>query len=122
MAERGVSLARRQNFFLAGAGRVYAAAGRRPEALAVLEELKDRKAHAYVSPLSLAEIAAALGQTDEAFEWLERACQERTPFLVALGVAPFYDVLRADPRFPVVLEKVGLEGVAPPVRHRVDVT
>lgn len=119
MAERTLTLSRRQSFFLGYAGRVYAAAGRRPEAEAVVQELNARGSQTYVSPLCFAEIAAALGAIDEAFDWLERACQERSPFLVALGVAPFYDTLRADPRFPAILKKVGLEGVVAPRRSRI---
>jgi TolB-like protein/Tfp pilus assembly protein PilF len=118
VVDRAVTLSRRQSFFLGAAGRVYAAAGRDREADAVVQELHARESQTYVSPLCFAEIAAVRCQIDEAFRWLERACRERTPFLVAVGVAPFYDTLRGDPRFPAILGKVGLDGVLPPKRRR----
>ena len=56
-----------------------------------------------------------LGQTDAAFEWLNRACEEGVPALTVLAVTPAADPVRHDPRFAVVLKKIGLEGVSPAV-------
>ena len=53
------------------------------------------------------ELAATLGR--EAFEWLERAYEERDAFLVWVKLLPPYDPLRDDPRFDVLLEKMGLK-------------
>jgi serine/threonine-protein kinase len=116
-AERGMALARRQGFFLACAATVNAAAGERERAGELLRELHAQREQTYVSPLCLAEISAALGEIDDAFNWLECAFAERTPFLVALGVSPAYDRLRSDPRFPPLLRRVGLEGVRPAPRR-----
>jgi serine/threonine protein kinase/tetratricopeptide (TPR) repeat protein len=116
-AERALALSRRQGFFLACAATVYAAANERPRALELLHELRAQRAQSYVSPLCLAEVSAALGEVDDAFNWLESAFTERTPFLVALGVSPAYDSLRSDPRFPPLLRRLGLEGVRPPSRR-----
>jgi tetratricopeptide (TPR) repeat protein len=116
-AEQALTLSRRQNFFLGCAGRAYAAAGRHRESEAILQELHTRASNAYVSPLCFAEIAAAAGRNDEAFSWLERACVERTPFLVSAAVTPFYDALRDDPRFPAILNRVGLAHVRAPQRR-----
>jgi hypothetical protein len=57
---------------------------------------------------SLAQLYAGLGEQDQAFAWLERAYQEHDFALTALRVSPFYDPLRADPRFAQLLKKVGL--------------
>ncbi len=116
-AEHGMALARRQGFFLACAATVHAAAGERQRAEELLNELHAQREQTYVSPLCLAEISAALGEVEDAFNWLERAFAERTPFLVALGVSPAYDSLRSDPRFPSLLRRIGLEDVRPAVRH-----
>jgi serine/threonine-protein kinase len=117
-AERAVALSRRQGFFLACAGCAYAAAGERERAEDVIDELHRQRKQGYVSPLCLAEISAALGDVNEAFTWLERALEERTPFLVALAVSPAYDSLRKDSRFPGFLKRIGLAGVAPPSHRR----
>ena len=110
-AEQAIVHSRRQSFFVSCAACCYAAAGRRPEAEQLLQELNRLREQQYVSPLCLAEIATAMGNVDEAFRWLEEAMTERTPFLVALGVSPAYDGLRHDPRMPALLKRIGLEGV-----------
>jgi serine/threonine protein kinase/tetratricopeptide (TPR) repeat protein len=116
-AERALALSRRQGFFLACAATVYAAANKRQRAEELVSELRAQRELSYVSPLCLAEVSAALGDVDDAFNWLESAFAERTPFLVALGVSPAYDSLRSDPRFPSLLRRLGLGGVRPPSRH-----
>ena len=117
LADRALTLSHRQSFFLAFAGRLYASAGRIAESDAIVAELRARAPQAYVSPLGFAEIAIAAGRFDEAFSWLDRAYKERSPFLVALGVAPFYDAVRGDPRFMTMLERLGLGDVRPPRRR-----
>ena len=63
---------------------------------------------ALVSAMEIAYVHAALGQMDVAFEWVDKAVAERTPFLVLLRVDPRADPLRADPRFAVLLKRIGL--------------
>jgi hypothetical protein len=53
-------------------------------------------------------IYAGLGESDQAFEWLERAYQARDPKLPFLKVHPRWDSLRADPRFDDLLRRMGL--------------
>ena len=59
-------------------------------------------------PLSLALAHAAAGQTDEAFEFLEKAWRIREQWLVFLRVDPRFDPLRADPRFEEMARRIGL--------------
>jgi hypothetical protein len=56
----------------------------------------------------MAEIFTQLGETDQAFEWLDKAYQEHSFWLPFLKVHPHLDPLRADPRFDVLLARVGL--------------
>ena len=57
-----------------------------------------------------AVVSAALARTDAAFQWLEKAFAERNPMLRVLGADPRLDCLRSDPRFPALLERIGLAG------------
>jgi serine/threonine protein kinase len=62
----------------------------------------------YISPIALATNYAALGQKDEAFEWLEKAYEERTPGLLDLGLDPDYDNLHTDKRFQNLLRRINI--------------
>jgi hypothetical protein len=51
---------------------------------------------------------AALGEADAAFEWLDRAVEDRRGWLAYLKVEPLLDPLRSDARFGRLLEKMRL--------------
>jgi hypothetical protein len=72
-----------------------------------LEELKDLSKRRYVAPADMAKIYAALGEKDQAFEWLQKAYEVRSAWLVWLKVEPLWDSLRSDPRFADLLRRVG---------------
>lgn len=90
-------------------GYVYARAGRRADAQRVVAELEDRADAAYVGGSDLAAVYGALGDLDRAFQRLERAYEERDVSLVHLDDHVWFDPLRSDPRFDVLLERIGLE-------------
>jgi TolB-like protein/Tfp pilus assembly protein PilF len=92
-----------------GLANACAAAGRRDEALAVLDELKRRRDRQYVSPWGLASIYARLGERETALEWLECAYDEHDSTLVWIKVHPRFDALRAEPRFIALVRKMGLQ-------------
>jgi TolB-like protein/Tfp pilus assembly protein PilF len=60
----------------------------------------------YVRPSALARNYARLGRMDEAFEWLERAFEERDGNLAFIKTEPAYDGLRSDPRFQDLLRRM----------------
>jgi hypothetical protein len=45
---------------------------------------------------------------DAAFEWLDRAIEERAFIINEAKVSPHFDVFRGDPRFDAVLRKLRL--------------
>jgi len=63
----------------------------------------------YQSPLIIALNYALAGANSEALDWLERAVEQRNPWLPELRVDPGWDALRSQPRFIAVLKKIGLE-------------
>jgi tetratricopeptide (TPR) repeat protein len=87
----------------------YAHAGRRTEALRLLGELKRRRQTAYVPAGAFISTCLALGDYEQAFAWLERAYQEQSNLLQVLKVDPFFDPVRADPRFADLVRRVGLD-------------
>ena len=51
----------------------------------------------------------ALGNYEDAFVWFGRAYQEQSNILQYLKVHPFFDPVRADPRFAGMIHDVGLD-------------
>jgi eukaryotic-like serine/threonine-protein kinase len=49
-----------------------------------------------------------LGNADRAFEWLEKAYQDRRGWLAYLKIEPILDGLRPDPRFHRLLDRMRL--------------
>src|SRR5205814_5415345 len=89
-------------------GYAYAVSGKRNEALKVLDELSELSGRKYVSAYRLAAIYAALGDTEQAFRWLNRAYEERDGWLIWLKSDPVLDNLRSDERFTTLLGRIGL--------------
>jgi hypothetical protein len=52
---------------------------------------------------------AAVGNTDEALVWLERALQVRDSKMPLIAVEPIFDGLRANRRFTRLLSQIGLQ-------------
>lgn len=89
-----------------GAG--LAAAGRVSEARHILESLADDARFPRKPCWSIAWVHLGLGEVSEAFAWLARAVEERDPKIVFLRNKPFWDPLRADPRFDRLLQQMKL--------------
>jgi tetratricopeptide (TPR) repeat protein len=86
---------------------VLARAGRRREALTTLAELR-RVSKRDPAPIRVAMVHIGLGETDRSFEWLQKAFEARDWQMALLKVEPAFDGLRSDPRFPALVERVGL--------------
>ena len=93
---------------LARIGSVYAAAGKRDEAIKILEEVKALAGERYDLGVHIAAIYAALGNKDQAFAWLDNAYEAHAFVLIELKVDPKFDTLRADPRFADLLGRMRL--------------
>ncbi|HET7151875.1 MAG TPA: protein kinase [Candidatus Acidoferrum sp.] len=95
-------------FLLGVLGHAYASAGNKSDAQAVLQTLLARAKESYASPFDIALIYTALGDKDAAFAWLDKAVAERSTWLVYSKWEPRLDPLRYDPRFPKLLQRIGL--------------
>jgi TolB-like protein/tetratricopeptide (TPR) repeat protein len=105
--QRAVTLSGGSTEIQAWLGYTYAVAGKRDQALAILEQLKNRSKHEYVAPNRFAEIYTGLGDKDQAFKWWSKARDERSD-LIYLTVWPATDSLRSDPRYRELLRSMGL--------------
>jgi eukaryotic-like serine/threonine-protein kinase len=95
--------------YTAALARSYALAGRRNDAVRLLEQLLGESGHPYVNPYDLAAVYVALGETDLAFERLEHAYETNVSRLAFLRVEPMFEELRADPRFRDLARRLRLE-------------
>jgi tetratricopeptide (TPR) repeat protein len=86
-------------------GYILAKSGRTKEAEQVLSTLKGISKERYVPPYAMALVHAGLDQRDSAFEWLNRAQEERDVHLVWLPEDPKWDDFRGDARFRELLER-----------------
>lgn len=66
---------------------------------AILEKLKQTEAEHYMKPYFMAMAYVAAGEYDTAFEWFERAVEERNEWMIWFGVEPKLDSIRHDPRY-----------------------
>jgi hypothetical protein len=79
---------------------------RKPEAVALLDNLKNSSAPDYAHAIHIAMIYTALGDRDEAISWLKQGLEDR--FNPGVLTRPCFDPLRSDPRFQDILRRVGL--------------
>lgn len=86
---------------------VYACAGERDRARKIIDDLiaSDR---ADPVDVQIAQVYAAFGEFERAFEWLEKAFQRHSVWLMWTGVEPAFKALRSDERFHRFLNRMGL--------------
>jgi len=88
-------------------GMVYAAQGKRAQALQIIKELEEISGASLSQAHWIAKIYAVLNEKELSFSWLERG-------LAAGAIGPFYkdepvwDPLRNDPRFADLLRRMGI--------------
>jgi tetratricopeptide (TPR) repeat protein len=87
----------------------YALMNDRPTAEATLARLQAQGRTRYIDPFIYVAIHAFLGDTDRAFEWLERSYVERSYWMTGIRVQPVVDSLRGDPRFAEMLRRMQLD-------------
>jgi len=88
----------------------YALSGQSDKARESLSKLFEWIGDGYFSPTYIAEIYCALGDRERAFEYIEKAYQDRDASLVMPALAPpWCDFIKSDPRYKELMKKVGVE-------------
>ena len=92
----------------ASIGQDFATAGYKGVLRSWLDGLLEVSKHDYVSPYTVAQTYARLGEKEAAFTWLEKAYVVHDSRLASLKVDPGVDSLRGDRRFADLLFRLGL--------------
>jgi TolB-like protein/class 3 adenylate cyclase/Tfp pilus assembly protein PilF len=92
----------------ATASYVFGIAGLKQEARAALSELENIASVRYVCPYDFAAAYLGLGEKDRAFEWFNKAYDDRSVCMVWFKVDPRFDGIRSDARFKDLLFRMAL--------------
>ena len=106
--QRAIHLSPQTPRMQAALARTLALAEKRKEALELVRRLEDLAKRRYVSPFEFVHVHFALGQMDQGFRWLTKACQDRCFELILMRVDPRLDPLKTDPRFDAIASQMGL--------------
>jgi len=85
--------------------------GRPEEARQALERLLSFPSHDYVPSYFVALVHLGLHHDDECIQWLNRAADERSHWILFLNSDPIFDGVRSRVSFQQLLKKVGLNSV-----------
>jgi TolB-like protein/Tfp pilus assembly protein PilF len=102
--QKAIDIAGRTPLLVAILGKAYAVSGIKSEAEKLLRELQEKGRNEYVPPIYFAVFYANLGNIDEAFEWLDKAYEERHPSMIFIRVDSSWESLHSDPRFDKLIK------------------
>jgi hypothetical protein len=74
----------------------------------MIARLQEASKHHYVSAFDMATVFAGVGDSDTAFQWLEKAYAQRESQMAFLNITRRMNPLRSDPRFADLLRRMGL--------------
>lgn len=107
--QKAVELSNGDQGVRASLAHAFAVTGNRVGAETILRDLQHKSKDSYVSPYALATIYAGLGEKDKAFQYLEKAYDERSLDISwSLKSDLRIDNLRSDPRFQDLARRIGL--------------
>jgi len=93
---------------LSSLAHAYAITGKKKEGQEILKRLLEISGRAYVPAYDIAVVYMGLGEVDQTLEWLNRAFEERSGFLIYIKCDRCFDGLRSDPRYEALLKRIGL--------------
>jgi len=91
----------------AGLGHLYGIAGRRAEALKVLDTMNAMAGQHFVTAYAPALVYLGLGDRSQTLQWLQRSYEERASWMIWLLKDPRWDPMRGDPQFEAIVDRVG---------------
>jgi serine/threonine protein kinase/Tfp pilus assembly protein PilF len=106
--EKGVTLSGGSPHMRAALAQTFGTAGRKEEAVQILDDLTNLAKQKYVASYFFAEMHIGLGDNDRAIEYLEKSYEERSHWIIYLHLDPSMDALRSNTRCQDLLRRVGL--------------
>jgi len=88
-------------------GYAQARSGNAAKARELCGELTQLSRTQYVPAFSIALVYVGLDEQDRALDWLYKAYQERSSYMIFAKIDPLLDPLRSDPRFGALLHQMG---------------
>ena len=89
-------------------GNVYGVSGNHQHARVILDSLNSFATKKFVTSYGMALVYAGLGEKTKVYEWLNKAYDERSHWLVWLKTDPRWDEFRSDPQFAELLARISL--------------
>jgi len=88
---------------------VLAVAGRKVQAQKLIHNVEESTKDRYFCPYEIASAYVSLGDVDTAYRWFRKGVEERADCMPWLGVEPWVETFRSDPRYPTLLREIGLD-------------
>jgi Flp pilus assembly protein TadD len=88
---------------------VLAVAGRKEQAKTLIQEVEASTAGRYFCPYEIASAYVSLGDADTADRWFRKGLDDRADCMAWLGVEPWIEPFRSDPRYASLLREIGLD-------------
>ena len=87
---------------------VLAVAGQKAQAQELVRQLEDETRDRYFCPYEIGTVYVSLGNQDTANEWFRKGVRGRADCMAWLGIEPWLDPFRSDPRYKPLLRQIGL--------------
>jgi len=87
---------------------VLAVAGRTEQAKTLIRHVQDAAKHQYFCPYEIATVYVSLGDHDTAYDLFRKGTDEHADCMAWLGVEPWIEPFRSDPRYGSLLRDIGL--------------
>jgi tetratricopeptide (TPR) repeat protein len=91
----------------------HAVAGEKSSAREILSEIRRARSRKNMPSYDIAATYTALGESDQAMAWLNRACEERNMKIFTLTQDPRFDPLRQRSAFKEIVAQMGLQQYDP---------
>jgi serine/threonine protein kinase/Tfp pilus assembly protein PilF len=105
---KGLTLSEGESEMAGALGHAYGVSGKREEAEKALVDLKNRSTQHYVAPFDVALVYVGLGAKSSTFDWLDKAFEDHSTWLMWIKVDPRFDGIRDDPRYHDLLRRMRL--------------